>query len=458
MPRFRLFFTPAGAAFLAASLVILIRSLLARNSYEIVLSSAALLFLLVMGVIGVWKSGKLKSMEAGWKPPYPAVAGFGEDTLITGLDEKVPLFFRLHFIVRGRFFPSSSGAASSGAASSGVASGNAASSAENGGCPMLVETSAARGEKAARLSMNFPMSGVFSGEGFCRLKDVFGFFSFSCGISQRRTINVRSSPCFGKNYYVNAQSGAEDRRNKTSSDEERYYMREYTPGDRFRDINWKSSEKIDALITRISPDNQEKVSRIEVYFRNYGQVKKTSLEALWLLDRAKARLSHFLRSLMEMQSSYIFHVRTARGGWEIEDEEDLDAFLEELAGMGFSSPQNETLSPQGADEIYVFSTACDTGLNGFLLACNPRPVSLFLVQPLNDKERKTGKFSSFFSKKSLPPAGTEPKKDAETETLRKTDFPANGCFPLPRFLIRGKIRQMGVQAGKTEIIYAETRL
>jgi len=444
MPRIRLFFTPVGVTVLVTALVILIRSLLARNSYEIVLSSAALLFLLVMGVIGAWKSGKLKTMETGWKPPFPAVAGFCEDTLITGLDEKIPLFFRLHFIVRGRFFPCGSGAASSGAA--------------NGGCPMLAETSAARGEKTARLLMNFPMSGIFNGDGFCRLKDVFGFFSFSCGISQRRTINARSSPCFGKNYYVNAQSGAEDRRNKTSSDEERYYMREYTPGDRFRDINWKSSEKIDALITRISPDNQEKVSRIEVYFRNYGQAKKTSLEALWLLDRVKARLSHFLRSLMEMQSSYIFHVRAAGGSWEIEDEEDLDAFFEELAGMGFSPVQNETLSPHGADEIYVFSTACDTGLNGFLLACNPRPVSLFLVQPLNNKERESDKFKPFTSKKALPPAGTEPKKDAETETLRKTEFPANGCFPLPRFLIRGKIKQLGVQAGKMEIIYAETRL
>jgi len=441
-----MFFTPSGAAVLAVALVILIRSLIARNSYEIVISSAALLFLLVMGIIGAWKSVKLKSLEAGWKPPFPAAARSGEDTLITGLDEKVPLFFRLHFIVRGRFFPCGSGAVNSGA-----------DSAAGGGCPLLAETSVSRGEKTARLAMNFPVSGVFNGEGFCRLKDVFGLYSFSCGTSQRRTINVRSSPCFGKDYFINAQSGAEDRRSKTSSDEERYYMREYTPGDRFRDINWKSSEKIDTLITRISPDNQEKVSRVEVYFRNYGQVNKPSLEALWLLDRAKARLSHFLRSFMEMQSSYIFNVRAAHGSWEIENEKDLDDFFEELAGIGFAPPQNEALSP-GADEIYVFSTACDTELGGFLLACNPRPVSLFLVQPLNDREREAVKFKPFSFKKSPPPSGTEPKKDAETEILRKTDFPANGCFPLPRFLIRGKIKQLGVHAGKADIIYAETRL
>nr|AGS53743.1 hypothetical protein [uncultured bacterium contig00076] len=225
-------------------------------------------------------------------------------------------------------------------------------------------------------------------------------------------------------------------------------MREYTPGDRLRDINWKSSEKIDTLITRISPDNQEKVSRIEVYFRNYGPAKKPSLEALWLLDRAKAQLSHFLRSLMEQQSSYIFHVRSSHGSWEIEDSEDLDAFLEELAGISFSPPQNEAIAPVNAGDmlskgqLYVFSTACDIGLPGYLLACSPSPVSLYLVQP--------------FVKK--PGKGTGVKKEAERETLLKRDFPAKGCIPLPRWLFGSKIKRIGAQAGRVEMIYAETRL
>ena len=410
--RFRPVFTPVGAAVLVIAVVILIRSLLARNSYEIVLASAALFLLLLLGIIGARKSRKLKPLEPGWKPPFPMTANAGEDTLITGLGVQIPLFFRFHFIVRGRFSPAGSG----------------------GGCPVLVETSVSRGEAAARLSFDFPMSGVFQGDGFCRLRDIFGFFSFPCGIVQRRTIKVRSAPCYGKNFHINAQSGAEDRRNKNSSSEERYYMREYTPGDRLRDINWKSSEKIDTLITRISPDNQEKVSRIEVYFRNYGPSNKPSLEALWLLDRAKARLSSFLRSLKEEQSSYIFHVRTVGGSWEIEDQEDIDAFLEELAGFSFSPPQNEAVFPAGAGELYVFSTACDLGLSGFLAACNPRPVSLFLVQPVTQN------------------------KEAEVEILRKREFPAKGCVPLPRWLLRGKVGPLGAHASRVENNYAETKL
>jgi hypothetical protein len=407
-PRFRPVFTPVGTAVLVIALVILVRSLLSRNSYEILLSSFTLLLMLFLAVFGIWKSKKLKSMETLWKTPFPMTANTGEEAEVSGLDTRIPLFFRLHFFIRGRFFPSGSGLP----------------------CRVSAETSVPRGEKTVKLPLDFPISGVFQGEGFCRLSDIFGFYSFSCGIPQSRTVNIRSAPCFGKELLINAQSGAEDKRNKISSDEERYYMREYTPGDRFRDINWKSSEKIDALITRISPDNQEKVSRIEVYFRNYGPADKSSLEALWLLDRAKARLSYFLRSLKEQQSSYIFSVRAASGSWEIEDEKDLDAFLEELAALSFSPPQNETPAP-GAGELFVFSTSCDAGLQGFIFACSPRPVSLFLAQS---------------------------GKAAELETLRIRDFPAKGCVPSTRLLARSKIKRLGVQANRVEMLYAETKI
>jgi hypothetical protein len=430
MLRFRSFLTPIGGAFLIIAVVILIRSLLARNAYEIILSSAALVFLLVTGVIGYWRAKKNALFEPGWKPPFPMVSGAGDKWQITGMDVKIPLFFRLHFAVRGRFYPNGNGGS--------VKDSGAFCDAFSDGCPVLAEISVARGEKTAQFPLDFPISGVFRGEGSCRLRDIFGFFSFSFGITQSRTVKVRSSPSFGKKMTINAQSGAEDKKNKTSSDEERYYMREYTPGDRFRDINWKSSEKIDALITRISPDNQEKVTRIEVFFRNFGNVNKPSLEALWLLDRSKAWLSLFLYSLMNENSSYIFEIHTAQGNYEIEDSEDLDNFLEELAALSFSPPQNDfQVETQGkaAGDMYVFSTACDAGLNGFLLACNPRPVTLFMIQQTD----------------------TEP--EYMTETLRKRNFPLNGIVPLPRWLKRNKIKRMGIASGgKVLMFFAETKI
>jgi hypothetical protein len=295
------------------------------------------------------------------------------------------------------------------------------------------------------MQFDLPMSGVFHGDGYCQLRDIFGLFSFPCGKSQYRTVKVRSAPCFGKKIHINAQSGAEDRRNKQSADEERYYMREYTPGDRLRDINWKSSDRIDTLITRISTDNQEKISRIEVLFRNYGRITKnkrlyTSLEALWLLDRAKARLTYFLRSLLEQNSSLVFDIRAAQGSWDVKDQDDLDAFLEELAGISFLPPQNETVTdaPQKTGELYVFSTACDLGLPAFLLACNPRPVTLFLTQPETKR----------------PENSTE----TENEILRISNFIEKGCIPSVRLFTREKGKPLGVHTGKMEVNYAEVKL
>jgi len=349
--------------------------------------------------------------------------------MVTGFDEKLPLFFRMHFMVKGKFYPSGNDARD-----------HVKESFFGSGCPVSAETSVSKRETAAEFLLDFPMSGVFNGNGFCRLKDIFGFYSFPCGIPVSRILKVRSSPCFGKKYHVNAQSGAEDKRNKTSSDEERYYMREYTPGDRFRDINWKSSDKIDTLITRISPDNQEKISRIEIFFRNYGPVNKPSLEALWLLDRAKARLTYFLRSLMEQhQSKFIFCVSSALDAhgnnciWEIEDDKDLDYFLEDFAGLSFIPPQNEITAPQGTGDMYVFSTACDIVLPGFISMCSPRPVSLFLVHPSHEIKK-------------------------ETEILYKKDFLLNGCYPFPRWFIKKNIKQLGVLSNRTEIIHAESRI
>jgi hypothetical protein len=424
-PRFRPVFTPIGAALLVIALVILARSLYARNSYDMLISCVILLIMLILGLAGWRRAKKLALLEPGWKPPFPMTANAGEESLITGLGSSLPLFFRLHFIVRGKFSPNSGAA-----------------------CPMFAETSAPRGEETARLDLDFPMSGIFQGRGYCKLRDIFGLYSFPCGITLQRTINVRSAPCFGKKTQINAQSGAEDRKTKNSTNEERFYMREYTPGDRLRDINWKSSDKIDALITRISPDNQEKISRIEIYFRNYGP-EMPSLEALWLLDRAKARLSYFLRSLMDENSSFIFSIRTAKGDWEIEDSEDLEDFLEALAGFSFLPAKNEGIVSAGTGDIYVFSTACDKGLPGFLLASHPRPVSLFIVQPkrqiVNKELKKKGDKNKALSR-------------PDHETLYKRYFPAKGCALLPRWLSKTYIRPMNVEAHRVEKFYAETKL
>jgi hypothetical protein len=410
-PRFRPGFTPAGFAVIAIALVLLIRSLTVRNAYEIVLSSVVTFLWVALYAAGRWGKRRLAAMEMNWKPPSPLTANTQEETLITGIGFSAPWFFRLHVIIEGRFFPS-------GAPE---------------GCPVFLETAVHEGSPSANLRLSFPMSGIFQGEGSCRLKDIFGFFSFHCGLPQQRTVNVLCPPIVRKQLRVDPQSGAEDRRSKTSDDEERYYMREYAPGDRFRDINWKSSERIATLITRISPDTHEKTSRIEVHFRNYGPTA-ASLEELWLLDRAKARLAQFLRLLKESDDKYVFTVYTAKDTWDLEDKEELEAFLEKLAALPFSPAVNEYPLASASGEMFVFSTACDRGIQSFLLACNPRPVTVFLVESADDKRRD------------------------EAETLAVTEFAVAGCVPLPGWLFRRDKRRLTIAADHLERDYAETSL
>ncbi|MDR2493886.1 MAG: DUF58 domain-containing protein [Spirochaetaceae bacterium] len=424
----RIFFTPAGAAAGAAALVVLVRALSSRNVYEIALGAAALGCGAALLFTGIWRSRRLAGLEPAWKPPSPCRANSGAGMPVAGFGAKAPPpFFRLHFVVKGRFYPAAS----------------------DRSAPVRAETSLPRGADTATVHLDFPLSGLFRGRGACRLRDVFGLFSFPCGTAPERVFAVRSGPCAKRGVPLRAYSGAEDRRVK-NADEERYYMREYAPGDRFRDINWKTSERIDLLVTRISPDNQEKINRIEVRFRNFGPAgPEASLGDLWLLDRAKARLARFLRTVTEEEAGgYVFAVQAAQESWEIRSDEELEAFLERLAALPFAAPRNEDPPAPGENgALYVFSTACDAGLPGFLLARQTRLAALFLVRFRRGKRGKDGKEAKEAKEKS--------------ETLFIKDFLARGFRPLPRWFLPYRERDVSVPAipgCRVEIEYGEVRL
>jgi hypothetical protein len=135
----------------------------------------------------------------------------------------------------------------------------------------------------------------------------------------------------------------------------------------------------------------------------------------------------------------VFHVRAAAGSWELKDEEEIDAFLEELASLPFSPVINEVPEQSEAGELYVFSTACDTALPAFLLS-RQGPVSLFMVQPQVKADNKS----------------------AECASLRLRDFQAGGSVPHLRWFLPRRERQLHtggkVMAEASSIDYAEIRL
>jgi hypothetical protein len=280
---------------------------------------------------------------------------------------------------------------------------------------------------------------------------VFGFFSFPCGPVLHRSLPVQPAPYHRKPLLrIDPFSGSEDKQSRSQTDEERYYMREYAPGDRFRDINWKTSERLATLITRISPFTQEKTRLVHVVFRNYGPAAPPFL-SLWLLDRTKARLIMFLRTLREEHPDFIFHIYTASDERLVQADEDIEVFVNDLAGMSFMPPAGAPPAPeegQAAGELYLFSTSCDTGLPFFLAARREAPSYLYITVPA--KARGGGKTQ----------AARKPQKDIAV--LRARDIIREGLIPVSGFLSRlGSPGPASIPApgkGNIEINYAELRL
>ncbi|MDR1179859.1 MAG: DUF58 domain-containing protein [Spirochaetales bacterium] len=438
-------FKAGGLFVFLAALGIGIRGLAYRDPYGIVLAGIALVVWLALFFAGFFGSRRLASLTPGWLAPLPLVAGGGGTAhVITGLEAGVPYFFRLHFVVRGNFSPGL-------------------------GSRFFVSAEAGGGGSETSLSLNFPMSGIFHGRGGCRLRDVFGFFSFPCGPVLHRSLPVQPAPWHKKAVLrVDPFSGAEDKQSRSQTDEERYYMREYSPGDRFRDINWKSSERLATLITRISPHTREKTKLVYLAFRNYGQGK--GLFSFWLLDRTKARLALFLRTLKAEHPEFIFHISAAGGQWMVESEEEIESFLDELAGMGFQPPDaglgagadSEADSAGGSggtagSELYVFSTSCDAALASVLASRGERISHLFVTVPAERGSRDTAVFrlgsvftEGFFPVSGFFPCGCAPWRGPlrggalRVDRLRRA---AAGGFPVP---VPAK--------GSLEITYAEVRL
>ncbi|MDR1626209.1 MAG: DUF58 domain-containing protein [Spirochaetia bacterium] len=412
-------FKAGGLFVLLAGLGVCVRGLAYRDPYEVVLAGLSLALWLALFLVGLFGAKRLETLAPGWLSPVPLAAGGGGGALhtVTGLDAKVPYFFRLHFTVRGNF-------------SSGSGSRFFVSSEVTGGAP---ETG---------LLLGFPMSGVFQGRGACRLRDVFGFFSFPCGPVLHRSLCVQPAPHHKRPALrIDPFSGSEDRQSRSQTDEERYYMREYTPGDRFRDINWKSSERLATLITRISPHTQEKTKMIYLAFRNYGPGR--GLLASWLLDRAKARLAVFLRTLKEEHPEFIFHVSTAAEERTLQSMEEIEAFLDELAAVGFQPAAG--LPAQGADraELYLFSTSFDTALAPLLATRGENLSHLFITVP----GRRGGGEKAVFRARSIFTEGF---------------FPVSGLFPLRQGAGRGAggegFSVPVPRKGSVEVTYAELRL
>jgi uncharacterized protein (DUF58 family) len=353
----------------AVSVILLGTSFADGNRYAFLLSAVIFAILIALGIFTRMQASRLSAAQVEWDTSSPVFARKRDNdhhVSIRGF-RSLP-FFRVHFLLRGRL----------------QAGRNA---------KLLYHREIPENEGVIYTGTRYPVSGAFHGKGALLVKDVFGLARGSLPVSFERSIVVRPAPLSDREQpRVEAQKGDENKSRLKSSDVERYFMREYIPGDRHRDINWKASSRFSELFTRISPVTQEKTKIITVHFRPYTSMQTDSLRSVFYLDQCKSALLYFLRSIKQEHTDYQFSVYVGNDIRELETEDDIEAFSTEVATVHYRNPRGEEItSPDDLHpgDMFVFTTAYDTGLSSFLSGVLPgATVRIYRAAIPRQSERK----------------------------------------------------------------------
>jgi len=391
--RFRVPLTLQGTLTLSLSLYLIIHGLSNRNAYEILLGAILGLLLGILLGTGYVVRRASNTLAPTWQIPTPVCAtegstknltpdssGVPQGNLhrITGIP-KAPLFFRIHFEVRGKLTMGNQGIF--------YYSVDWSTQSKTGWRKIHTSTNNPQGNSTTEITgiLSFPMGGQFQGMGYRTLRDIFGMVQFRLPPVLHRTFAVFPTPSKKQvQLRLDPSLGVEEKRTLRSADEERYFMREYAPGDRFRDINWKTSSRLAFLVTRIAPQAQEKTRILPVAFRCFGP-ERPDLLALCALDRCKAWLFQFLWTVRREHPEFILRVTTPLFEEELTTDQEMEQFCEEIAGYTYRSLAEEekfAFLATTPEEVFVFSTSYDGGLNRFVGARFDHPTHFYVTSPL----------------------------------------------------------------------------
>ncbi|TVR53976.1 MAG: DUF58 domain-containing protein [Spirochaetaceae bacterium] len=336
--------TLIGTALFAIGVYLLGVGFSLRNPYAVFLSFTIIFGLAALVVIGRVNAKRFETLTIQWETSAPVYARRSAPAhAVVGIERRAPFLFRVHFSIRGR-----------------ISVGD--------GCSVAYhdEVASVGGERQP-IAYDAPVAGVLEARARLSLRDVFGLTRNRFGGSFTRRIPIRPAAFDDERLYrVQAVVGAEDKQSRKTADEERYYMREYVPGDRFRDINWKSSSRLAILLTRISPNTQEKSRIITVVFRSLPPGRVRSLDRIVHLDFSKSWTVSFMRKVKEENPDFQFDLVVGENVTRIETESEIETAAEILAAA-----TTEPSTPSAAiesREAFIFTTPFDDGLAAFLIA------------------------------------------------------------------------------------------
>jgi len=380
----------------AGSLAAFLAVVLSLRGYSYSSSSELLVGLIVICILaalaGAVRMERRRREGSAGELSCPSVIQAGSELPLAELsaDERpTPMFLRLHLQLKGKLCLGGDAVIRFSAEESGL------------------------GDAPLELALPLPLAGLLRAELRATVRDCFGLCALEILGDVHRTVAVLPPRYpLHRDYDLDRLSGNENRRLVRNAEEERYHMREYAPGDRVRDINWKASSRLPILLTRVSPESQEESLILPVLFlrgaveRGAGGSGRGAGSGPSYLGRGEnphtvAERSHrlswllyFIAGILNGEKSVTVHLLVmdrpeddeagARGFFELSDTNELheQAGRVVLAATETSethSLQNE-FHPADIEGLCVFASAADPAYHSLTRLRNLRETRYFLTR------------------------------------------------------------------------------
>lgn len=356
--------TFSGSLLFLISVYLLIFSFYTNNPYSFLISIVSLFILILLSFIGRIQANQ--GIQVDWDSTIPLYADQNNKFVVYINKFKRFLFYRIHFKVKGS-----------------VKIGKNANI-------RIHEEVSSDGQDEIEVSCFFPVCGTFFAKGTLFVKDIFNLTKARFQKEQEQVLKIRPAIVSGiKINNIKAMEGFENTAKQKQADEEKYYQREYMPGDRFRDINWKATSRISKLITKISHITQEKTKTILILFRNFKRdPEKSTRDSIVHLNFLKSWLMTFLKSVKEENNNYIFNIISGSGSVTLESMEEIELFSAELGSIFFRTDSMSFANIKVPSEVFVFTTCYDININSVFTFFSDSKINIFrtVQKGINNKE------------------------------------------------------------------------
>ncbi len=354
--------TTTGTVIFAAGIVFTALGNARGDVYQATLGVTALILTVLLAVLSRIQAGRFSDVPVRWNDPSDPVAktfGGSHAPLLTVQAAGIRpwFFFRLHSRVTGVLLTGKKTRFH------------------------VFEEIATPVPEQISIPLAFPLPGTIPLRRSVQVRDVFGLTRGAFAAPVTRELEVAAPmPLEPQLTRMVAASGEQESTRTTTPEEERYYMREYIPGDRFRDINWKASSRIRELVTRISPQTQDEDRTITIYLRHFRETERESLEALAHLAYLKGWVIAFMRAVRREEHGVQFRVITAEGMHALQNDDEISQFSGRLCRQHFTPAPADLARDPAARMVIVFTTPFDTTLPAFTDSLSPVECQMFSTQ------------------------------------------------------------------------------